>query len=75
MICAVRHAAAWSACLAVLALGPARAEDRFRKLDGKQITAPLACRIAQSNEACRTSRSQSLGLKQPFFRTMPKATS
>lgn len=35
----LRHT--WSVCLAVLALGPAQAEDQFRALDGKQIKARI----------------------------------
>ena len=41
MICALRQTAAWSACLAVLAVDPALAEDQFSILDGKQIRARI----------------------------------
>ncbi|WP_439400268.1 hypothetical protein ACRQ5Q_42690 (plasmid) [Bradyrhizobium sp. PMVTL-01] len=33
------HATAWSLLLAMVALGPALAEDQFMMLDGKQIKA------------------------------------
>ena len=35
----LRCAKAWGICVALLALGPAQAEDQFRMLDGKQIRA------------------------------------
>ena len=39
VIRALRRSILLSACLAGLALGPSRAEDQFKKLDGKQIKA------------------------------------
>lgn len=38
---ALQHAAAWTVCLAVLALRPVLAEDQFKMLDGKQIKARI----------------------------------
>lgn len=38
---ALRHAAAWSVCMAVLSLAPAQGEDQFKILDGKQIRARI----------------------------------